>query len=324
MSFFGGEPLIGIKEIKNFLDYLYLEKREWVKNIELGISTNALLLNEETIKFFVKYNVKVGLSIDGPDYIDDKLRVIQTEEGSYGVHKIVMKKINMLKNNEVPFSIQMTLNKNHIKHYKKGRAIEWLRELEELNPEQIAVVTVSTEDTSIQISNDDIEILNQIIVELVRYNYEKLKNNEDVKGISFINPIFQIVQRMVQKECGAGRSVFIDTDGKIYPCHMFCNDDEYLLGDINEKTFNKYKGAKHSDTSKKNSIKCSDCIAKNLCSVWCPGLNYLMNQSLLNPEEIRCAFMKTIVEENIKILYELSLEKNLAKKLWSNYGKQIK
>lgn len=63
---FGGEPLLVSDED---LERLWAWGMEQYK--ENGIQTNGVLLNDRHIRMFKKYNVSVGLSIDGPGELND-------------------------------------------------------------------------------------------------------------------------------------------------------------------------------------------------------------------------------------------------------------
>lgn len=58
----GGEPLLmGAERLEVVLD----ELTQGVEGLNIGIQTNAVLVNEETIRVLKKFNVKCGVSLDG-------------------------------------------------------------------------------------------------------------------------------------------------------------------------------------------------------------------------------------------------------------------
>ena len=59
ISFFGGEPLLRFDDIIRPLVKKYGDSFGW------SITTNGNLLNQTTIDFCVKHNIKILLSIDG-------------------------------------------------------------------------------------------------------------------------------------------------------------------------------------------------------------------------------------------------------------------
>ncbi|MBP9715622.1 MAG: radical SAM protein [Candidatus Pacebacteria bacterium] len=66
LIFYGGEPLLNFTVIKEVVDYLQEKKQRVIfPNINIMIATNGLLINEEIMFFFKKYNFFVSIGIDG-------------------------------------------------------------------------------------------------------------------------------------------------------------------------------------------------------------------------------------------------------------------
>ncbi|HOD15777.1 MAG TPA: anaerobic sulfatase maturase [Spirochaetota bacterium] len=78
----GGEPsLMGLPFYEKAVE---LEKRYGAgKTIGNGIQTNGLLLDPTWAKFFREYNFLVGLSIDGPEHVHDRYRVMRGGGGTW-------------------------------------------------------------------------------------------------------------------------------------------------------------------------------------------------------------------------------------------------
>lgn len=82
--FFGGEPLLRFDYIKYAVDIL----EEAVADGKMArplytITTNLTLLTDEIISFFKKHDVKVGVSVDGHEDINDRLRVYIDGRGTF-------------------------------------------------------------------------------------------------------------------------------------------------------------------------------------------------------------------------------------------------
>ena len=71
VSFFGGEPFLCFDVIKYIVSAL--NDKIIVNSYE--VTTNGTLLNEEIIDFLDQNRFKVIISLDGPKYIQEKLRV---------------------------------------------------------------------------------------------------------------------------------------------------------------------------------------------------------------------------------------------------------
>ena len=94
----GGEPLLaGIDFFKQAMETVNrLFSAVCCRHF---IQTNGLLLNDEFCSFFRDMNFEVGVSLDGPPDIHDKLRV--AVEGT-GTHKEVLNKVSLLEKHGVP------------------------------------------------------------------------------------------------------------------------------------------------------------------------------------------------------------------------------
>lgn len=83
ISFFGGEPLLNFKLIKNVVEYA---NRKY-DNIVYTITTNGYLLKGEILKYLVDNDVRVTISIDGPKGIHNANRVTMKGVGSFDIVK---------------------------------------------------------------------------------------------------------------------------------------------------------------------------------------------------------------------------------------------
>lgn len=84
ISFYGGEPLLEYELIKQLIIYS-LAKFEG-KDISFNITTNAILLTPERLRFLDSHYTTLMISLDGPREIHDKSRKLAgTGEGSFDV-----------------------------------------------------------------------------------------------------------------------------------------------------------------------------------------------------------------------------------------------
>lgn len=66
------------------------------------IQTNATLLTDDWCKFFIESEMKVGVSLDGPQHINDRNRVLRNGKGTYDQ---IIKGIELLKKHQIEFSV---------------------------------------------------------------------------------------------------------------------------------------------------------------------------------------------------------------------------
>jgi uncharacterized protein len=103
----GGEPtLLGVEYFRKIV--ALQKKYANGKTIENAFQTNGVLLNEEWTHFFVENGFLIGVSIDGPRALHDAYRV---DKGGQPTFDRVMRGIEVLKRNDVPFNTLTTVHR---------------------------------------------------------------------------------------------------------------------------------------------------------------------------------------------------------------------
>lgn len=96
-----GEPLTaGISFYKKVMQLVVKYNINKI-NIQHGIQTNAMLINQEWCDFFKKHNFHIGVSLDGPEFLHNNSRITRTGKGT---HASVMRGVQLLKSNGIPLS----------------------------------------------------------------------------------------------------------------------------------------------------------------------------------------------------------------------------
>lgn len=83
ISFHGGEPMmIGKSRFKQMCQILHKYVSDKAE-LRLSMQTNGLLVDEQWIEILSQYKINVGLSLDGPEAVNDKYRTDKHGDGSY-------------------------------------------------------------------------------------------------------------------------------------------------------------------------------------------------------------------------------------------------
>ncbi|MCY9579266.1 radical SAM protein [Paenibacillus alvei] len=99
LLFHGGEPLLfGKKRFSNMVTKIKSLEKETNCLINLGITTNGTLIDDEWIEIFKNTKLSVTVSIDGPEKIHDARRVDLKGEGSF---VRVLQGIKLMKKNSL-------------------------------------------------------------------------------------------------------------------------------------------------------------------------------------------------------------------------------
>lgn len=303
VTFFGGEPLLGYKEIYRLIPEVisFYELRKKCPPSFI-ISTNATLLNEEIVQFMHKYNIIPAISLDGPEEINDSARMFK--DGSGGTYHRVLAAIQILKKYKISFYLQVVLNRKHVENFENLEDLEWIEQLENLGAEQINFLPVTTNINEYTLEGEElVHKYDTLIRNITNYYLHKLITpNCKVLGDKMITPLIYMLQNKIKYECNAGYSVFVDTDGTIYPCQMYCGFDNFNIGNVWKGTLNKERILRLRSVNRQDNEECMKCIAKGVCLVFCKGLHWLMKGDVRKVCDVRCIFQRAITEECIKTI----------------------
>jgi uncharacterized protein len=125
-TLFGGEPLLlPLEPLEELLRWGF---ETWGGS---GMQTNGLLINDAHMQLFAKYNVEVGVSVDGPDELND-LRWDRTEERTRRSTETILRNIERLCREHRPPGLIATLHQLNASPARLPRLLAWARELDAL------------------------------------------------------------------------------------------------------------------------------------------------------------------------------------------------
>lgn len=242
VSFFGGEPILNFEVMKYIVEQL--EANFTVG--EYDIVTNGVLIDEEMIKFFVKYKFNITISVDGPRFIHDKLRI-------NCLHDKVISVINQLKETEISDKVKLncTLTKFHLDNLSKDELSAYFKSLEvEYN-----ISNVGTEIDWLKLK--DTQDKEKDIERHIDESYNRIYENAANKDISlFVKAVIESLlygicfDEFCCELCKGFLETF-DTDGNRHPCVSLIkyDIDSPLVKECNAK----------------NNEVCNACWARNIC-----------------------------------------------------------
>lgn len=105
-TLFGGEALLLPKK-----DLEKVFKRSFEKYGKCGLQTNGTLIDDEHIELFLKYNVSVGLSIDGPNELNSLRVPVSSKQNVDDLTNKSIEALKKLSDNDVSCGIIITVHK---------------------------------------------------------------------------------------------------------------------------------------------------------------------------------------------------------------------
>jgi uncharacterized protein len=144
-SLFGGEALlIPKKDLERF----------WSRGYELhgsnGMQTNGTLIDDDHIALFKKYNVHVGISIDGPNELNSLRPVrgkVKNEQATLDATQTIVDNIMKLSREGISVSIIITLHQQNGSEERLPRLLSFIRWLGDMGVRWGNIHTLEVDET---------------------------------------------------------------------------------------------------------------------------------------------------------------------------------
>lgn len=226
VDFFGGEPLMNWKVVKDLVAYGRSQEKIHNKHFRFTLTTNGVLLNDEIMEFANKEMDNVVLSIDGRREVHDFMRPFRKGAGSYDL--------------VVPKFQKFADSRGQKKYYARGtftrHNLDFSKDvlhLADLGFEQISVEpVVADEKEEYALQWEDVP---KICEEYDKLAKEIIKREKEGRGFNFFHFMIDLTGGpCVYKRlsgCGSGTEYLAVTPwGDLYPCHQFVGEEKIPHG----------------------------------------------------------------------------------------------
>lgn len=276
ITFYGGEPLLNFKLIKDCVEYIKTIKA--TDQVSLGMTTNGTVLTNEMVDFLISNQISLLVSLDGPRAVHDRYRVFKNGRGSFNVIINNLSKIRELDRDY--YDSKISFNIVFAPPYNFQAIDRFISSFYLTQGKKVKSSLVDDWDTTVFQDFSPMERSpGKSFIEL-RKEYEKscIESRVDEKLVSrsvFEEPLLRIHQRKMSPladtwvptgACIPGlRKIFVSPEGKFYMCEKV--DYALSIGDIN-KGFNFDRIidliSEYYDMCK---VECTDCWAIRLCNL---------------------------------------------------------
>lgn len=294
----GGEPtIIRFTEYESFCEYLLKTYKDIL--FKFSLQTNGYHFTEDFISFLKKYDINVGVSIDGNEKVHDKSRVDINGNGTFD--KIKQNIIKLIEN-EICVSGLVVVTKDLLKEDLSYLNFFNYYDINlKINP--LLNYGEATNDSSMWLECGDYsEYLKKVYLYM-------LENEIEIQ----INPISNMLSAIIngsnmsdcayKNECGKN-FICVDYKGDIYPCGRFYDVTGSCLGNIkNTNNVLKYESEELSDD-------CKQCKYMKWCYGGCNAYRKIMNAN------------KTPLCDDIKNLFDYFSDEGIME--YINYLKEKK
>ncbi len=304
VDFFGGEPLMNWKVVKDLVAYGREQEKLHDKHFRFTLTTNGVLLNDEIMDFCNQEMGNVVLSLDGRKEVNDRMRPFRNGAGSYDLI--------------VPKFQKFAESRNQMNYYVRGTfthdnldfaddAIHFA----DLGFRQMSIEpVVAPPEADYAIREED---LPQILEQYDKLAVEYIRRKKEGRGFNFFHFMIDLnAGPCVAKRlsgCGSGTEYLAVTPwGDLYPCHQFVGQEKFLLGNVDTGITNTAVRDEFKLCNVYAKEKCRDCFARFYCSGGCAANSYNFHGTITDAYDIGCAMQKKRIECAIMIKAALAEE----------------
>ncbi len=287
VDFFGGEPLMAMDTVKKTVEYARSIEEGAGKHFRFTITTNGVLLDNETIDYINREMSNAVLSLDGRREVNDDLRPTAGGKGSYD--RIVPRFRRLIEGRGTKdYYLRGTFTRFHKDFAEDVKALAALGKNISVEP------VVGKREDPYALQEED---LPELLAEYERLA-EYLRDHREVNFFHFNVDLAQgpcVIKRL--RGCGAGcEYVAVTPDGDIYPCHQFVGLEDYKLGSLYDSSFDRALSGKFAALNVYTREECRSCWARFYCSGGCSASNLLVNGDIRRPHRVGCELERKRLE----------------------------
>jgi len=308
-----GEPLV--VGVDFYEDAFTLIDRLRPGNCEIShsIQSNGILLDEAWCNLIAKYNVKIGLSVDGPAFLNDTYR--KTRNG-IGTHAAVVNAMKLLEKRGIPFHTISVITRRtlrypeaffmfFVRHGVKSigfniEEIEGVHQLSSLTSTGLAHVGFNKTPTNKEVEEEYRSFLSRL--------FRLARQYPDIRVREFHNAVGFLLHSdgVVSSDATPVRQVQVDVDGNVScfsPELLGMKSDQYgnfhfgnILCDDLEQIFSNQKFLRVNNDIASGVEACREsCEYFFLCGGGSPSNKYYENGTFNSTETMHCRLTKQVL-----------------------------
>jgi len=287
----GGEPLLaGIDFFKRAVELQNQAREKNGVQIRNSIQTNGVLLNREWARFFKKNGFSVGVSIDGPEHMQNRYRVKANKKGSFkatlrGIHTCQAEDISVgaiavitSYNAQFPEEVYRFFVNNGLKKFS-------------LNP--VFETDFDGRPCHYSVSDDAFAAFLEKVLDLWLAD-----DDPEIEIRQFTQPLTGMVGGQITSCVFSGRChIFLDIhpNGDVRPCHSFKGEAEVLGNVLTQDLLEIIRGDKYkkfSASTLKLPVDCLCCEWLSICHGGCTDHRNVVVDGKLHEKYVYCGSRK--------------------------------
>jgi radical SAM protein with 4Fe4S-binding SPASM domain len=262
-EFQGGEPLLNLPAIETCIKYANEQAPKHGKIVAYRIESNGTLINDEVVLLLKKYNVEIGISLDGPEELTDQARIYPDGRGAF---KDIWRGIEILRKNGLDVAGSVcTIGKHNVEYPDK--IVEFFYKAKiGFKPRPVNILGRELQNKMAP----DNEAWYKCFVRMYYLSKELGVTNFSIHIFeeNVYTPIRDYI--CLRFPCGLGREIIsINPNGDVFPCDGFKSVPEFKMGNLLEEPIvemlkkpwvEKLRNRTYNDIP-----KCKNCLFHAMC-----------------------------------------------------------
>lgn len=289
---YGGEPLANPKVVRFAIEYVadLKESGTLPPTSTVAMVTNGTFVTDELAAFFAKHGTTIGISIDGPEEINNLYR--HAKNDGLNVFSSAMHALALLKKHGTKVGLSVTLTPEAVQQ-----------------PEQLIAFLVSQADRIDGLSLTPMYFNPRVPLPA---NYYAKATECQIAAFKKFREIGLYEDRVMRKakafisrqpmyaDCGVvGNQLVIAPDGQIGVCQEFVKPRTYFRGSVLDPKFDPIADGLFKEWRMRSPFfmdTCVGCPALGMCGGGCPANAEMKTGSRWNTDELACTHSKAILE----------------------------
>ncbi len=309
LIFYGGEPMVNFEVLEHTAARVNeLRKEEkCIRNIEMSMVTNGLLLNEARVSRLRELGVAIAISIDG---FTEEANSMRVDVAGKPVFYRILDKLNMCKTMGVDVSLSVTLSEETIKNTK-----DILKLVDTYGVKAFGFNIMMSSDTFVLPESYNEAAAQFIIDEFVELRERGIYEDRMMRKLKSFSKA-----QVYFSDCAAttGGQIVIAPNGQVGICHGCLHNKQYFVAHIDDDDFIAVKDENFIEWSQLTPVnheECMDCPALGICGGGCPvnAMHLRPGNTIHSIDERFCVHSKKTLEFFIRDLYRIIASEHMAK-----------
>lgn len=301
LIFYGGEPMVNFEILEYAATRIneLREKEQCIRNIEMSMVTNGLLLNEEKVRRLHELGVAIAISIDG---FTEEANSMRVDVAGKPVFSQILEKLDMCKAMGVDVSLSVTLSEETIKNTK-----DILKLVDTYGVKAFGFNIMMSSDTFVLPQSYNEAAAQFIIDEFIELRERGIYEDRMMRKLKSFSKA-----QVYFSDCAAttGGQIVIAPNGQVGICHGCLHNKQYFVAHIDDDDFVAVKDKNFIEWSQLTPInheECMECPALGICGGGCPinAMHLKPGNTIHSIDERFCVHSKKTLEFFIRDLYRI-------------------